>query len=347
MVVFDSTPLPAQSNTSNTSYQPIAPRPTQPVPPNGEEHGTQNVFRVEPPKRKKTNRKKKDNHEEEPQLMEIGSMVLGPMGPSFALLPSLQSNSRPRSGTRERQNSTVDSTMSQSRGSSSRPQTAHGPETQEHRNRTVDLTGPEPQPRASSRPMPPRPPTSDVGLNVCSMILGPMGPSIAVLPSVQSNSHSQRNGAQTREQRVRTVDSTERQSESRGPSSRPLPLRPQIEQPRERQISTVDLTEPGPQSRNSSSRPLSCPQIEHRIVVSTEPGPQSRSSSRPMPSRPRIEHGAETRERLRTANPTGPEPQSQGSSSQPPPTNEEDLQKYVSRCWDAGCTSCRSYSLRP
>lgn len=323
LVVFDNTPLPTNSNTSNTSYQPIAPRPTQPVPHGGEqEHRTQNVFRVEPPKRKKVNRKKKDHREEEPQLMEIGSMVLGPMGPSFALFPGLQSNSCPRSETRERQNSTVDSTMSQYRGSS-RPQICHGAETREQRVRTVDLTGPESQSRGSSRSVPPRPPTNEGGLNVRSMVLGPMGPSIALLPSLQSNSRSrERRGAETREQRVRTVDLTGPEPQSRGANSRPLPLRPQ--------------------EHSSGSR-----EQRVRTIISTEP--QSRDSfSQSMPPRPQIQHNAERERQVRTIDST--EPQPRGASSQPPPprppTNEGDLEKYVSKCWDVGCTSCRSYSLR-
>ncbi|OJJ86235.1 uncharacterized protein ASPGLDRAFT_34126 [Aspergillus glaucus CBS 516.65] len=405
VVVFDSTPLPTNSNTSTNSYQPITPRPTQPVPHGGEqEHRTQNVFRVEPPKRKKENRKKKDNHEEEPQLVEIGSMVLGPMGPSFALLPSLQSNSRSqsnsssrenRSGTREQSIRTVESTGPEPQPrASSRPQTGHGTKVQGYRNKTVDLTGPESQSWASSRSVPPHPPTSDGGLDVRSMVLGPMGPSIAVLPSVQSKPRSQRISAETREQRVRTVDlTTGPEPQSRNSSSRPLPLRPQIEQTRERHTSTVDLTEPEPQSR-SSSRPMpSRPRIEHdaktrerlRNVNPTEPGPQSQgsstqslflrpqehssgsreqwvktvistepqfrdSSSQSMPPRPQTEHGAERERQVRTINSTEPEPQPRDASSQPPPlrppTNEGDLEKYVSKCWDVGCTSCRSYSLR-
>lgn len=393
MVVFDSTLLPAQSNTS---CQPILPRPTQPVS-HGEkqEHGTQNVFRVEPPKRKKANRKKKDNHEEEPQLIEIGSMVIGPTGPSFALLPSLQSNSCPRSGTRECQNSTVESTTSQPRDSSSRPQTERGAGSLEQRVRTFDLTRLERQSRGSSQSVLPCPPTSDGSLSVRSMVLGPMGPSIAVLPSLKLNSRSQRNGAQTREQRVMAIDLTRPGPQSWGANSQPLPLRPQEQDSgsREQRVRTAVPTEPRPQSRyssrlmpsrlqaeqgvetqerqirivhtseaqsrDSSLRSLpSHPQIEisakihdQRVRTVTSTRPQSRSFSRSMPPRPRTEHGAETRERVRTANPTEHEPQPQGSFSQPPPPrppmNDVNLEKYVSRCWDAGCTSCRSYSLYP
>lgn len=342
MVIFDSTPLPTQSNTSNTSYQPIAPHPTQSTPHGGEqEHGTQNIFRVEPPKRKKTNRKK-DHREEAPQLMEIGSMVLGPMGPSFALLPSLQLNSCPRSGTRGRQNSAVDSTMSQF-WDSPRPKTVHGAKIQEDQNNTIDLTGPEPQPRGSFRSMPPCPPTSEGSLNVRSMILGPMGPSIAVLPSAQSNSRSQGNGAQAWEQRVRTFDLTGSEPQFRGANYGPVPLRPQ--------------------EHSSGSR-----EQRVRTVVYTELEAEPRDSSWPL-SQPRVEHDIETQERLTTANPTEPELRSRNMSSQPPQiehiseaqsrdassptpaprllTNEGDLEKYVSRCWDAGCTSCRSYSVLP
>ncbi|ODM17286.1 hypothetical protein SI65_06961 [Aspergillus cristatus] len=301
VVVFDNTaPLPTNTNTTNTFYQPIAPRPTHSAPPNREDHGTQNVFRVEPPKRKKMNRKKKD-HEEEPQLMDIGSLVLGPMGPSFELLPSLQANSRcrsreNRSEMRERV-STVDSTMSQSRGSSSRPRGAE----REMRVSTIDLTDPERQrqSRGSSWSVPPRPLTDEGGSSVRSMILGPMGPSFAVLPGLQSKSRPRENGSGARE----TVDLTETEPRSRGADSRPLLLRPQ---------------EHGSESQKQ--------QVGSVGIVPAGYGPRSQSSSRSMLLRLQTEHGAEREQRVRTVDTSEPEPQSQGSSTQPLPSRPQERQ---------------------
>jgi len=322
VVISDSTmPQPTNLNTTKTfSYQPIAPHPIQSTPSNEVEHATQTVFCVEPLKRKKTNRKKKD-HDEESQLVDIGSMVLGPMGPSFELLPSLRVNFRSHPETRERQNSPVDSTMSQSRSSSSR----HQIECNAERDRRVDLTGPEHRSRGSSQSVPPRPLTDEGGLSVRSMVMGPMGPSFTVFPSFRSNSRSrERHAVETQEHHDRTVVSTERQP--RDPSSRLLPLRPQehASGTRERQVKNTASTETQPRD----------------------------SSFRSMPPRRQIEHGAEIREQwLRTVDFIEPEVQSRAEDSRPlpprPPANDRDLEKYVSSCWDVACTSCRSYSLHP
>lgn len=248
--------------------------------------------------------------------------------------------------------STVDSTMSQSWGSSSRPQVAE----REVRISTIDLTDPEHQLQSrGSWSVPPRPLTDEGGSGVRSIVLGPMGPSFAVLPGLQSKPRSRENGSGAWE----TVDLTGPEPRSRGAYSRPLPLRPQEHgsESRKQQAGSVGIVSAryGSQSQSSSRSMLLRLQTEReqrvRTVDSSEPEPQSQgSSTQPLPSRPQ-ERSSETQERqVRTVESTELDHQPRNSSSRPlqprSPTNDGDLERYVSRCWDAGCTSCRSYSLR-